>query len=138
MELSFRSIEFERSRVRGGKGHILCPEYHGKMQRVARAPYSAFAIDESLQPSGDGLASGVEAAERLFVAIVDLEIGNRIARGAGNHERSAGNWDFHHAVSPGTGLGNLLKLKVVHRQLHSSRGFGREQVACTHPDFVAA
>ena len=85
---------------------------HRKMERVPRTPDSTLAVDEALHSFLQDFPSGIESAERLFIALGNFQISRGIAFGHDREERPAG--EFHHfsTVRAALSASDFLKLVV--------------------------
>ena len=133
VELPFGGVDLEG----GGMvfGNLVTLEYHGEMEGVAGTPYTPFTVDAGLEALLERLASNVEAAEGVFVAVGHLEVGGGAAAACHQGERLSAELQLAGAVD--LAGADLAQLEVVSLDVGAHR-LGVDDVAGCEPDLVAS
>ena len=113
VELPERGVQLHSDRMRVRQSVVRIIYHKGDMKGVSRSPDAAFSVDKAFESLFHLLPSCVEPAERLLVAVSDLEIAYGFAGTGRDGKRHSG--DFHVGKSPAVshGLPDNLQLIVV-------------------------
>ena len=109
--------------------------YHkGDIEGVAGSPYSAVPIYEALDALLEGFSAGIEAAERLFIAVINLQPGHGIAFLYLDGERSAAAFHLTEPACGALAFADLLELETVGCDFSPCDRFRRVQIAYGCPE----
>ena len=74
VELPAGIEEFDGDGVVSGDAPLAIAQHEGEVERVARSPDAALAVDEALEPAHGLLAAHVEAAEHVLFALHEAQV----------------------------------------------------------------
>ena len=106
------------------------------MQRISRAPYPSFAIDEPFQSFLNIFSAYIEPADRLFLAICHTNVSFLLLYFGHHNERNTLWSDFCKSFTIGLSGSDGLQLEVVNSYFCFLHRFGIQDVAYGNPQFV--
>ncbi len=135
-QLTARIAQFDRDRVVRRQG--MCPvlQREREIDRVARTPDAAVAVEISLETRDHGFAAHVEVAHGQRHAVRHAQVALAPAIVGDERERRAARIELHHAIGVGAAAGQHLVLVAHGVDLHArqrlravERRGDREQLA---------
>ena len=137
VELSLRRVQLHHGRMVVRNPVLFVFQDHRDVQSVSRPPDSSLPIDKGFQAFFQNLASDIEPAEGLLLALGDFQVAGRSAPFRHNHERLSGKLHLCHSVSAGLGIADFLELVAIDVKLGVEHRRGLDDVAYADPKLVS-